>query len=479
MVITVSNIFSKIKKAELIQNPARYSFKGGIHMEEYKLTASEPIQKLPAPARVRVPLSQHIGAPCTPTVEVGDTVDKGQIIGVVAQGLGCPVHATVSGKVTAIEEVFTPAARKVRRIVIDNDGEDRLFPEISEGRGRGRGAGNAGGIDVTPEECIEAVRLAGISGMGGATFPTYAKISSALGKADKLIINCAECEPFITADHRMMLEYPHAVIDGTRLLMRVFGLDCAMIAIEDNKPDAAELLAHTLGDDSKIQIKLMKTKYPQGDERQLIYALTGQELAPGKLPADLGCVIFNVETCVNIYRAVTERMPLIERIVTVSGDCISAPKNVLVPIGTSISELITFCGGFKQKPAKLVMGGPMMGVAQWDINAPVTKGTNAVLALSEKFADNCGADSYACLHCGKCVKGCPMHLMPLYLAQYAAVQDYEMCGKFNIMNCVECGSCSYICPGKVPIVQFIRMTKAKIREEAAAAAAAKAASNTH
>lgn len=437
-------------------------------MEEYKLTASEPVQKLPAPSRVRIPLSQHIGAPCTPTVSVGDTVDKGQIIGEVTQGLGCPVHATVSGKVSEIEEVFTPSARKVRRIVIDNDGEDRLHADIAP---TGKPV-----ADMTPEECVEAVRLAGISGMGGATFPTYAKISSALGKVSTLIINCAECEPFITADHRMMLESPGEVIDGTKLLMQIFGLKSAVIAIEDNKPDAAEALSYTLGQDRAIQIRLMATKYPQGDERQLIYALTGQELPAGKLPADLGCVIFNVETCINIFRAVTKRMPLIERVVTVSGDCINAPKNVLAPIGTSVSELIAFCGGFKERPAKLIMGGPMMGVAQWDVNTPVTKGTNAVLALSDRFAEPPDA-GYACLHCGKCIKGCPMHLMPLYLAQYAALQDYEMCEKFNIMSCVECGSCSYICPGKVPIVQFIRMTKAKIKEEAAAAAAAKQASS--
>lgn len=444
-----------------------YTFKGGIHIKEYKLTAAEPVQRLPAPARVRIPLSQHIGAPCTPTVSVGDTVDKGQMIGDVAQGLGCPVHATVSGRVSAIEEVFTPAGRKMRRIVIENDGEDRLCPDIAP---LGRPV-----CDITPQECVEAVRLAGVSGMGGATFPTYAKISSALGKVDKLIINCAECEPFITADHRLMLEEPRSVINGAELLASVFGTEGAMIAIENNKLDAAQALRDALGENGNIHIKIMKTKYPQGDERQLIYALTGKELPAGKLPSDLGCVIFNVETCVNIYRAVNERMPLIERIVTVSGDCVSAPKNVLAPIGTSISELISFCGGFKRKPEKLIIGGPMMGVAQWDPDTPVTKGTNAVLAFSEEL---CGkADMrYACLHCGKCIRDCPMHLMPLYLAQYASIHDYVMCEKFSIMSCVECGSCTYVCPGKVPIVQLIRMGKARIREEAAAAAAAKQAS---
>ena len=433
-------------------------------MNEYKYTASEPIQRLPAPAKVRVPLSQHIGAPCMPTVKVGDVVDKGQIIGVVEQALGCPVHATVSGKVAAIEEIFTPAGRKIRQVVIDNDGEERYASGI---------ASNGKSIEeITPEECIEAVRLAGISGMGGATFPTYAKISSAIGKVNTIIINCAECEPFITADHRLMIESPQLVIEGLRLLVHVFGLEKGYIAIEDNKPDAIELLQDISKDDLAVEVKVMKTKYPQGDERQIIYALTGQELKAGKLPADVGCVIFNVETCVNIYRAVTEGMPLIERIVTVSGDCISAPKNVIAPLGTPISELISFCGGLKKKPSKIVTGGPMMGVAQWDINTPLTKGTNAVLVFSEDFIKEPTTPS-ACLHCGKCVKVCPMHLMPLYIAQYAGIGDHDMCEKFNIMSCVECGSCSYICPGKVPIVQYIRMTKAKMREEKAAMAAAR------
>ena len=322
---------------------------------------------------------------------------------------------------------------------------------------------------------MEAVRLAGISGMGGATFPTYAKIASALGKVNRIILNCAECEPFVTADHRLVLENPKKIILGLKLLMKVFGLETGMIAVENNKMDAVEALKKELGGDTSIEIKVMKTKYPQGDERQLIYALTGQELKAGKLPADLGCVIFNVETCYNIYRALDEGMPLIERIVTVTGDAVTTPKNILAPLGAPMSELIDFCGGFKSKPAKIVMGGPMMGVAQWDINAPVTKGTNGILAFSEKFAPK-AKDPYACLHCGKCVSVCPMHLMPLYLAQFAKKVDYEMCEKFGIMSCVECGSCAYVCPGHVPIVQFVRMTKAKINEEKRAKAAAKAAS---
>ncbi len=432
-----------------------YTFKGGVHMNEYKLTQSFTTEKLPTPKIVRVPLSQHIGAPCIPIAAVGDTVDKGQVIGEVSSGLGCPVHATVSGKITAIEEVFTPQGRKVRQIVIENDGEERMSPAILT---------QAQSVDdITTEEFIEAVRLAGISGMGGATFPTYAKIQSALGKVDNVIINGAECEPFITADHRLMLESPDEIVGGARLLCKLFGVKSTVIAIEDNKPDAIKLIDIVSKNVPGVEVKALKTKYPQGDERQIIYALTGKELPAGKLPADVGCVIFNVETCYNIYRAVTLKMPLIERIVTVSGDCISSPKNILAPLGTAVSELIDFCGGFKERPAKFITGGPMMGVAQWDEQTPVTKGTNAVLAFSKDFCKE-PSTPFSCLHCGKCVGVCPMHLMPLYLAQFAKNQNYEMCGKFNIMSCVECGSCAYICPGKVPIVQFIRMTKAKMRE---------------
>ena len=435
-------------------------------MNEYKITASKAIEKLPVPETVVVPLSQHIGAPCTPTVKIGDTVDKGQIIGIVEKGLGCPVHASVSGRILKIETVITPSGRRVDQIVIENDGEERLCPDIKH---------NGKTInDITPEECIEAVRLAGVSGMGGATFPTYAKISSALGKVDKIIINSAECEPFITANHRLMLEEPQKIIDGLKLLMHVFGLDKGIIAVEDNKMDAVEALKKALGSDTSVEISVLKTKYPQGDERQIIYALTGVELKSGKLPADVGCVIFNAETCYNVSRAVFEGMPLIERIVTVSGNCVKEPKNILAPIGTAVSELIDFCGGFTEQPEKIVLGGPMMGFAQWDISVPVTKGTNAVLALSESFNKK-PSTPYACLHCGKCVSVCPMHLMPLYLAQHSQKRDFDACEKYNALSCVECGSCAYVCPGSVPLVQLIRLAKGTINDKRRAAAAAAAA----
>lgn len=439
-----------------------HTFRGGIHMNEYKITASFPTEKLPAPKKVVIPLSQHIGVPCTARVAAGDTVDKGQIIGEVEKGLGCPVHSPVSGRVLEINTFLTPQGRKIEQVVIENDGLERLSPSIRP---------HATELnEITPELCIEAVRLAGISGMGGATFPTYAKISSALGKVKHIIINSAECEPFITANHRLMLEEPEKLINGLKLLMHVFGLEKGTIAIEDNKLDAAKKLRQTLGDDTSIEIKILKTKYPQGDERQIIYALYGIELKAGRLPADVGCVIFNSETCYNVYRAVFEGMPLIERIVTVTGDCIASPKNLLVPLGTPLSDLVNYCGGFNKQPQKLITGGPMMGFAGWSLESAVTKGTNALLALSEKFNPTDTLPS-ACLHCGKCVSVCPMRLMPLYISAYSQARDFDACEKWNALSCVECGSCAYICPGKVPLVQLIRMAKMTINDNKRKAAA--------
>jgi electron transport complex protein RnfC len=267
-----------------------------------------------------------------------------------------------------------------------------------------------------------------------------------------------------------MLEEPEKLINGLRLLMHVFGLEKGTIAIEDNKLDAAEKLRQTLGDDTSIEIKILKTKYPQGDERQIIYALYGIELKAGRLPADVGCVIFNSETCYNVYRAVFEGMPLIERIVTVTGDCVTSPKNLLVPLGTPLSDLIDYCGGFANQPEKLITGGPMMGFAGWSLDAAVTKGTNAVLALSKKFNQN-DTLPFACLHCGKCVSVCPMRLMPLYISAYSQARDFDACEKWNALSCVECGSCAYICPGKVPLVQLIRMAKITINDNKRKAAA--------
>ncbi|MGN1409597.1 MAG: electron transport complex subunit RsxC [Eubacteriales bacterium] len=436
-----------------------YTFSGGIHVEEYKNTSRSRIELLPAPQKVTIPLSQHIGTPAAPCVNVGDAVTVGQKIGDVPESaLGCPVHSSISGTVTEIVKKTVPTGAVVEHIVIENDMLSTPCPDNAPITKKL--------TDCTPEEIISVIRNAGISGMGGAAFPTYAKIRSALGKVDKIIVNCAECEPFITANHRLLLEHPASVINGIKILLKALSARTAYIAIEDNKLDAAEKLEELLEGSKMISVKIMKTKYPQGDERQLIYALTGVEIPTGKLPADVGCVIFNAETCAAIYRAFAYGQPLINRVVTVDGDCIRRPKNLLVPIGATLPDIISFCGGLKRRPAKLISGGPMMGMAQWDPEMPVTKSTSAVLLFSERFGKK-NIEKPSCIHCGKCVNNCPMHLMPMYIAQYSMTGNYKRAEEYGAMSCVECGSCSYNCPGGVEIVQHIRKAKAAIKTEAA------------
>jgi len=430
-----------------------YTFKGGAHVEEYKNTTGKKIERLPCPDVVEIPMSQHIGAPAKPLVKKGDYVYRGQLIGEPAPGLSCPVHASISGTVTDIKPTYNNNAQAVETIFIKSDGKMALSPDIKPY--------NKKLSETTPEEIVEIVKAAGISGMGGATFPTHAKISSSLGRAERMIVNCAECEPFITVNHRLMLERPEDIIGGVKILMKALGLASADIAVEDNKPDAINRLLDTLKDCDFIKVRVMKTKYPQGDERQLIYALTGREIPSGKLPIDVGCVVFNAETCANVFRAFAFGLPLIERCVTVDGDCIKEPKNLLVPIGTTYKALVEYCGGLKKTPHKIINGGPMMGFARWDLDSPVTKGTSAVLVFSESFAAL--RDTGACIRCGRCVKNCPMHLMPVYLAQYSMARRYDDAEKAGVMSCVECGTCSYNCPGNVQIVQYIRVSKAAIR----------------
>lgn len=446
-----------------------YTFKGGAHIREYKNTRACAIEQMPAPATVSIPLSQHIGAHCKPVVKVGDLVTYGQVIGIIEAGLGCPVHASVSGKVIAIDSVNNAHGQPIQNIVIENDGEYTICPDIKP---FGKPLEEA-----TPDELVELIRNAGISGMGGATFPTYAKLGGAVGKATRLIINSAECEPFITANHRLMLERPDEVLDGANILRHALGLERATIAVEDNKKDAIAILRARIAERKlPIDIAELITKYPQGDERQIIFALTGKELPAGKLPIDLGCVVFNTETCAAVAAAFFEGKPLIKRIVTVDGDCVSTPKNVLAHIGTSYMDLIDYCGGLIKPPAKIINGGPMMGFAQWDIYGPVTKGTSAILVFSGAFDEQNSLPEEACIRCGRCVKNCPMHLMPNYLALYAQNRKYDEASNIGVMSCVECGTCSYNCPGQIPIVQYIRVAKGALRAEALRAKAAADAS---
>lgn len=434
-----------------------YTFRGGLRLEEYKHTRGKRIEPLPPPKTVSIPLQQHIGAPCRPTVAVGDTVRLGQIIGDVGAGLFCPVHASVSGKVTGIEETFAPMGTKVTSVIIENDFADT--PDLSVK------PYEKPLQDASPEEIISIIRNAGISGMGGATFPTYAKIESAIGRAERIIVNCAECEPFICANHRLMLENPASIINGVKILLKALGVREALLAVEDNKLDAVNKLEALVAGSKMISVRVLKTKYPQGDERQLIYALTGRELPAGKLPADVGCVIFNAETCASVFNAFAHGMPLVRRVVTVDGDCIAEPKNVLAPIGASFGDLIAFCGGLKRTPQKMISGGPMMGRAVWDPAMSVTKGTSAILVMSDSYTPKTGLPP-VCIRCGRCVRNCPMRLMPNYIAQFSRAGEYSRAEAFGAMACVECGTCSYNCPGQLELTQDIRVAKNEIKKAA-------------
>lgn len=434
----------------------KFTFRGGTHLNEHKETAGIATKRLPEPATVSIPLSQHIGAPAKPTVAVGDEVKVGQVIGEIEAGLGCPVHASVSGKVKEIVTRHNAQGMPIQNVVIENDGKHTWHESVRPWHKKLE--------ETSCEEIVQIVRNAGISGLGGATFPTYAKLQSAVGKAKTVIVNCAECEPYITANHRLLLERGETVITGLEVVMHALNVQEGIIAVEDNKPDAIALLERTVKvhGNPNIRVAVLKTKYPQGDERQIIYALFKREIPAGKLPADVGCVIVNAETASAISRAFYRGLPLTSRIVTVTGDCIKEPGNIRSPLGASYRDLIDFCGGLVKEPKKLISGGPMMGQAQWSIDTPVTKGTSAILAFSEEY-DRINAQHSACIHCGRCVSHCPMHLMPNYLTQYAQERRYDEAAKMNVMSCVECGTCSYNCPAGVPIVQYIRVAKGALR----------------
>lgn len=433
-----------------------YTFSGGIHPKDMKeATEKKPIMEISAPDELVFPLSQHIGAPSVPCVEVGDKVLVGQKIAQADGFVSANIHSSVSGTVKAIEPRLHPMGAMVNSIIIENDKEDKWYPDVKTYN-----------IDtVTPAEIREAIKEAGIVGMGGAAFPTHVKLSPPADKEVKyIIINGAECEPYLTSDHRAMLETGEKLIAGLKLTMKLFDLKSAYIAIETNKPDAIANMTKLALAEKDVDIKVVgvKTKYPQGSEKHLIKAVTGISVPPGKLPVDVGVIVNNIDSCAAIARAVLRGRPLTRRIVTVSGDCVENPQNLLVPIGTSFDYLIEQCGGLKKSAAKLIMGGPMMGAALSSADVPVIKGSSGLLVFSEELAPN--RQTQNCLRCGKCVSGCPMNLLPNMLKEAVVAGDKEKLEKLNIMDCIQCGSCTYVCPAEQNPLQYIRTGKLKLRE---------------
>lgn len=432
------------------------TFKGGVHPDDKKLNTKDiAIKELPVPERIILPISQHIGAPNVLIVDKGDRVKMGQCIAQTNSFVSAPVHSPVSGEIAEITKVINSSGAKVDAVVIKNDGLDEVSPEVK----------GCGSLDtITPEEIKSAVRKAGIVGMGGASFPTHVKLSpSPDKKVDCCIINGAECEPYLTSDYRVMIETPEKITFGLKVIMKALGISKGYIAIEENKKDAYDIISDLLKPEDGIETVLLRTKYPQGSEKHLIKAVTGRKVPSGGLPMDVGVVVNNIDTCTAVGNAIKTGMPLISRIVTVSGNAFASGGNYRVRIGTPISCLINEVGGFSEEPEMLIMGGPMMGAAVYSDEVPIMKNNGALLALTKEEVSLLKPGP--CLRCGKCVSACPMNLQPLYLATAAEKNDYDRLKKFNVLDCIECGSCSFTCPAKRLLAQNIRIGKQKVIAE--------------
>lgn len=426
-----------------------YKFSGGIHPNDQKSTTNQkPIEKIKAPEVVHIPMSMHIGTACVPIVKIGSTVKLGQKIADSDAYVSAPIHASVSGTIMDIGKRIHPNGQEITTISIKNDYKDTISEDVTP-------------YDLnqmTSSDIIDAIRKAGIVGHGGATFPTHVKIESGIDKVDTIIINGAECEPYITSDHRLLLECPEKLIGGLKILEKVFGITNVKIGIEKNKSNCFEVLEHQIEkQNSKAEIVPLKTRFPQGAEKQLIFAITKRKVPSGKLPSDVSCAVFNVDTVIAIHTLFETGMPMVRRIVTVSGSAIANPKNLHVPIGTIVKHLVENAGGLREQPNKLIMGGPMMGHAQFTLDVPVIRGTNAFLAFCEN--EDRRVQSPACIRCGKCVGVCPMNLVPIYLNAYSQTGKYEEFVKAGGLDCMECGSCAYVCPARVQLVQSFKTAK--------------------
>ncbi|MEZ3486704.1 MAG: electron transport complex subunit RsxC [Lachnospiraceae bacterium] len=424
---------------------ALLTFKGGIHPDDGKsLAKDKAIVEVRPKGDLVYPVSQHIGAPASPIVAVGDRVLKGQMIAEAGGFVSAPIYASVSGKVKAIAPHLNPTGGTVNSIVIENDGEyeEVEYPAVKPLE------------EMTKEEILGVIGNAGIVGMGGAGFPTRVKLSpKEPDKIDYIIANCAECEPYITADYRCMLEIPEKLVGGMKIILKLFDNAKGIFGVEDNKPDCIAKLKELIKDEPRMEVLALKTKYPQGGERQLIYAATGRAINSAMLPADAGCVVDNVATIISIYEAVAEGKPSMERVTTVSGDAVNEPGNFRVPFGLNQAELIDAAGGYKSEPQKVISGGPMMGFSMFTLDVPITKTSSSILCLTKDEVAQ--FEPTACINCGRCVDACPSRLIPSRLADYAEHHDEAAFTKHEGLECMECGSCSFVCPAKRPLKQAI------------------------
>lgn len=445
MAKTLAGVLSAVKKV-----------RGGVKVHHHKNTAETEVVRMPAPSKVVIPMQQHIGAPCEPVVKVGDTVAVGQLIGDTDKFVSAPIHASVSGVVTAIGDIKMPNGTLAKAVTIESDGEMRLWEGIKPPHVE------------TKEDLVKAVRASGLVGLGGAGFPTHIKLNFPADKnIDTLVVNAAECEPFITVDYRECMENSWDILSGVYLLKDLLGFKQVIIAVEDNKPEAFKVLKsiadHSLDKHDEVKLMVLESKYPQGAEKMMVQSATGRRVPPGKLPADVGCVVMNVASVAFIARYLKTGKPLVSRSLTVDGSAIKEPKNVRVPVGTSISEIIDFCGGFSTDPCKILTGGPMMGLAIVGTDLPVLKQNNAVLAFAHD--DAVLKPETDCIRCGRCATACPMSLMPTNIVRAAKTKDVSTLKAAGVNVCMECGSCAFACPAGKPLVQHMRLAKAILREE--------------
>jgi len=427
---------------------------GGVHPEENKLSSNTPIEVMSLPDQAIVPLGQNLGAPSKPIVKKGDKVKTGQLIAEAGGFISANIHSPVSGTVLKIDNLIGMSGFRRPSIVINTDGDE--WEENID-----RSANLVTEISDSSQEIVEKIKQAGLVGMGGATFPTFVKLMPPPGKkADYLIVNGVECEPYLTADHRLMLEKGQEIVVGTKILMKALKADKAIIGIENNKPDAISHMAELTRNEKNITVIPLKVKYPQGGERQLIKSTLNREVPSGKLPIEVGCVVQNVGTVFAVYEAVQKNKPLFERVVTVTGKSVKKPSNFLTRIGTPISKLVEAAEGLPENTGKIIGGGPMMGKALASLDVPVVKGSSGILLMPDEESHR--KPESPCIRCSKCTQVCPMGLEPFLLARVSKVGKFDLAENEKIMDCIECGSCQYTCPANIPLLDYLRLGKSKV-----------------